>query len=196
MSTPAPVGRYRPVAVAFFIVSASFNLDLDRFWRVDLSKKTRVVMSLLSGYVVIPRDLVIFDGTNYPNFDAFMCIHMCGLRLWGVLSGEVSCPLCPIAPTVPTLPMPPVLVADATQVAKDVAKSADDANIAAYDQKVQEYPDALDTYQVALTAYTQWMDDDAHAAVVLTANVLPQFAYEFMGLSTIVDMWSHLRQHN
>ena len=53
-------------------------------------------MSSASGYVAIPRCPVIFDGANYPDFAAFMRVHMRGLRLWGVLSGEVSCPPCPL----------------------------------------------------------------------------------------------------
>jgi hypothetical protein len=53
-------------------------------------------MSSSSGYVVIPRCPVIFDGANYPDFVAFMRVHMRGLRLWGVLSGEVSCPCAPL----------------------------------------------------------------------------------------------------
>jgi hypothetical protein len=38
------------------------------------------------------------------------------------------------------------------------------------------------------------MDDDARAAPIFTSSVLPQFASEFMGLSTVADMWAHLRQ--
>jgi hypothetical protein len=38
------------------------------------------------------------------------------------------------------------------------------------------------------------MDEDARAAAVLTSSVLPQFAYEFMGLPTVADMWAHLCQ--
>ena len=153
-------------------------------------------MSASSGYVAIPRCSVIFDGTNYPDFAAFMRIHMRGLRLWGVLSGEVSCPPCPIAPTAPIPPTPPVLAADATQAAKDAAKSADDVAIAAYDRQVKEHSDALETYRLDLTAYTQWIDDDARAVAVLTASVLPQFASEFMGLSTVADMWANLHQRH
>jgi hypothetical protein len=40
---------------------------------------------------------------------------MRGLRLWDVLSGEVSCPSCPTAPMAPIPLMPPVLGDDATQ---------------------------------------------------------------------------------
>jgi hypothetical protein len=38
------------------------------------------------------------------------------------------------------------------------------------------------------------MDEDAHAAAVLTSSVLPQFASEFMGLPTVAHMWAHLHQ--
>jgi hypothetical protein len=147
-----------------------------------------------SGYVAIPCCAVIFDGANYSDFAAFMPIHMCGLHLWGVLFGEVSCPSCPVAITAPTPPTPPTLVADATQANEDAAKSADDAAIAAYDRKVHEYSDALEIYRLDLTTYTLWMDDDARVAAVLTSSVLPQFASEFMGLITIAYMWAHLHQ--
>ena len=43
-------------------------------------------------------------------------------------------------------------------------------------------------------AYTQWCNDDACAAAVLTASVLPQFASEFMGLGTAPAMWTYLCQ--
>jgi hypothetical protein len=137
---------------------------------------------------------MIFDGTNYPDLAAFMRIHMRGLCLLGVLSGEVSCPSCPIAPTVPTPSMPPALAANATQAEKDAAKSVDDAAVAVYDQKVQEYSAALETYRLDLTTYSQWMDDDARAAAVITSSVLPHFSSEFMGLGIVADMWAHLCQ--
>ena len=35
------------------------------------------------------------------EFVGFMRIHMRGLLLWGVLSGEVPCPPCPVAPVGP-----------------------------------------------------------------------------------------------
>ena len=53
---------------------------------------------------------------------------------------------------------------------------------------------ALQTYHGALSVYTQWLDDDARAAAVLTASVLPQFASEFLGLPTVFQMWTCLRQ--
>src|SRR3990170_7522278 len=147
-----------------------------------------------SHYVAVPRCSVIFDGTNYAEFVGFMRIHMRGLLLWGVLSGEVPCPPCPVAPVAPTPPVPPVLAADASQVDRDAAKALDDAAVDAYDQQVSAYSDALSVYRDDLSAYTQWCNDDARAAAVLTASVLPQFASEFMGLGTVAAMWSYLCQ--
>jgi len=147
-----------------------------------------------SGYVAVPRCSVIFDGTNYAEFVGFIRIHMRGLLLWGVLSGEVPCPPCPVAPVAPTPPVPPVLAADASQADRDTAKALDDAAVDAYDQQVSAYSDALAVYRDDLSAYTQWCNDDARAAVVLTASVLPQFASEFMGLGPVAAMWSYLCQ--
>jgi hypothetical protein len=112
------------------------------------------MMSSSSGYVAIPRCPVIFDGANYPDFAAFMRVHMRGLRLWGVLSGEVSCPPYPTALVAPTPPTPVVLGDGASQEAKDAAKSADDSAVAAYELKLKQYSDDLETYQLDLAAYT------------------------------------------
>jgi hypothetical protein len=151
-------------------------------------------MSSSSGYLAIPRCPVIFDGTNYPDFAAFMRVHMRGLHLWGVLSGEVPCPPCPTAPTAP-IPLTPVALApDATQEAKDAAKSADATALAEYDQQVQEYSDTLATYRLDLTDCTQWIYEDACVAAILTSSVLPQYATEFMGLPTVAAQWAFLRQ--
>ena len=143
-------------------------------------------------YTSVHRD---FDGTNYAEFAAHMRIHVRGLMLWGVLSGDVSCPPCPIAPVAPIPPPPlPVLAADASQADKDATKALDDAAVDAYDQQASDYSVALSTYRDVLAAYTQWCNDDARVAAVLTSSVLPQFASEFMGLPTAAQMWSYLRQ--
>jgi hypothetical protein len=42
------------------------------------------------GYVAVPRSPVIFDGTNYADFVAFMPIDMRGLRLRGFFVASVS----------------------------------------------------------------------------------------------------------
>ena len=119
-------------------------------------------MSAASGYVAVPRCPVIFDGTNYTEFTGFMRIHMRGIRLWGVLSGEVCCPPRPVPPVAPTPPTPLVLPPDANQAAKDAAKVADEAADRAYDERALAYEEALQTYHGALSVYTQWLDDDAH----------------------------------
>uniref|UniRef100_A0ACD5VIJ4 Uncharacterized protein n=1 Tax=Avena sativa TaxID=4498 RepID=A0ACD5VIJ4_AVESA len=120
-------------------------------------------MSSSSGYVAIPRCPVIFDDANYPDFAAFMRVHMRGLRLWGVLSGEVSCPPRPVVPPVPLAPTPVVLAPDATQAVKDAAQSADDSARADYERRVQAHSTATTTYRLDLAEYTQWIDEDAHA---------------------------------
>jgi hypothetical protein len=76
-----------------------------------------------SGYVAVPRCGLIFDGTNYPDFAAHMRVHMRGLRLWGVLYGEVPCPPRPIAPVAHVLPMPLVIPADASEADRVAAGS-------------------------------------------------------------------------
>ncbi|KAK1644698.1 hypothetical protein QYE76_062503 [Lolium multiflorum] len=69
---------------------------------------------------------VIFDGTNYGEFVAFMRIHMRGLRLWGVLTGEAPCPPHPTAHVPPTPPpVPQALADDAPQAAQEAARSVE-----------------------------------------------------------------------
>ncbi|KAK1615007.1 hypothetical protein QYE76_020524 [Lolium multiflorum] len=151
-------------------------------------------MSSSSDYVAIPRCPVIFDDANYPDFAAFMRVHMRGLRLWGVLSGEVSYLPRPVAPTAPTAPTSVALAPDATQAVKDAAKSADDTALADYDRKVQEHSTAVATYRLGLTDYTQWIDVDARVVAVLTSSVLPHYVVEFMGLPTAAAQWAFLCQ--
>jgi hypothetical protein len=96
-----------------------------------------------------------------------------------------------VAPVPPT---PPVIAVDASEADRIAAKTADDAAVDAYDQQVADFSEALSTYRDTQTAYTQWCDEDARAAAVLTASVLPQFSSEFMALATASEMWDHLRQ--
>jgi hypothetical protein len=99
----------------------------------EKKRKKEREMSSSSGYVAISRCPMIFDGANYPNFAAFMHVHMRGLRLWGVLSDGVSCPPCPTVPLVPIPLTPPFLGADATQADKDATESAYRSAVAVYD---------------------------------------------------------------
>jgi hypothetical protein len=124
----------------------------------------------------------------------FMRIHMRGLRLWGVLSGDVSCLSCPVPPMAPTPLTPSALSADASESDRAAARIANDDSTAIYDQQVLDYSNSLSVYRDDLTAYTQWCDDDAKAVAILTSSVLRQFASQFIGLSTVSEMWTHLHQ--
>jgi hypothetical protein len=126
-----------------------------------------------SAYVVVPRFPMTFDGVNYVDFASHMRVHMRGLRLWGVLCGEVPCPPRPLALVAPVPPTPPVIAADASEADRVAAKTADDAAVDAYDQQVADFSEALSTYRDTHAAYTQWCDKDARDAVVLTASVIP-----------------------
>ncbi|KAK1601120.1 hypothetical protein QYE76_007968 [Lolium multiflorum] len=120
---------------------------------------------------------------------------MRGLRLWRVLTGEVTCPPHPTAPVPPPPPfVPQALAEDATQADRDASKSAEAAADEAYEEQVLAYSEALGSYRDSLATFTQWCDEDARAAAVLSQSVQPQFASEFMGLATVAEMWSHLRQ--
>ena len=83
------------------------------------------------GTVSLPRCPVIFDGVNYTDFVSHMRIHMRGLRLWGVLSGDVTCPPCPTPPTEPT---PVALPPTADKAAAEAARLADDEAASAYQE--------------------------------------------------------------
>jgi hypothetical protein len=87
----------------------------------------------MSGYVDVPRCPLTFDGANYADFAAHMCVHIRGLRLWGVLCGEVPCPPHPLAPLAPVLLTPPIIVADASEADRVAAKTVGDIAVDAYD---------------------------------------------------------------
>jgi hypothetical protein len=46
---------------------------------------------------------VLFNGTNYCNWVPRMRLHMCGLRLWDFLTGELPCLPSPSAPAQPVI---------------------------------------------------------------------------------------------
>ena len=103
-----------------------------------------------------------------------MCIHTHGICLSSVLSGEVPYPPRPVPPMAPTPPpTPPSLGADASDADRSTAGVAADDATAAYDQEVLDYSNALYVYRDDLASYTEWRDDDARAATVLTSSVLP-----------------------
>jgi hypothetical protein len=46
---------------------------------------------------------VLFNGTNYRDWVSRMRLHMCGLRLWDFLTGELPCPPHSSAPAEPLI---------------------------------------------------------------------------------------------
>jgi hypothetical protein len=46
---------------------------------------------------------VLFNDTNYCNWVPRMRLHMCGLRLWDFLTGELPCLPSPSAPAQPVI---------------------------------------------------------------------------------------------
>jgi hypothetical protein len=90
--------------------------------------------------------------------------------------------------------VPQALADDAPQAAQETARSAELAADEAYEQQVFAYSEALSSYRDSLATFTQWCDEDDRAAAVLSQSVQPQFAYEFMGLATVAEMWPHFPQ--
>ncbi|KAK1684819.1 hypothetical protein QYE76_045667 [Lolium multiflorum] len=137
--------RFRPPAAS--LARGAWRVAI-RLGATRSRSRLKKAMSYSSDYVAIPRCLVTFDGANYPNFAAFMRVHMRGLRLWGVLSGEEV---------------------------KDAAKSVDDTALAEYDRKVQEHSTAVATYRLDLTDYTQWIDEDAQRVFEFLSRLRKEF---------------------
>jgi hypothetical protein len=92
-----------------------------------------------------------------------------------------------VAPVPPT---PSIIDVDASKVDRATAKTADDAAVDAYDQQVADFSEGLSTYHDAQTAYTQWCDEDAHVAAVLTASVLPRFVmtHKYRGCIVVLSI--------
>ncbi|KAK1652164.1 hypothetical protein QYE76_069969 [Lolium multiflorum] len=87
---------------------------------------------------------------------------MCGLRLWGVLTGEVSCPPHATAPVPPTPPsVPQALAEDATQADRDAAKSAEATAEEAYEEQGDSSVDEFYTQSAAI-----WRQLDSLRSVV------------------------------
>jgi hypothetical protein len=74
---------------------------------------------------------------------------MHGLRLWGVLCGEVPCSPRHIAQVAPVPPAHLVIAANASEVDRDAAKTADDASVDTYDQQVADFSGILSAYRDA-----------------------------------------------
>jgi hypothetical protein len=117
---------------------------------------------------------VLFNGTNYRDWVPRMRLHMCGLRLWDFLTGELPCPPSPLAPAQS-------VISEKTTVAEKERPLAD-------------YEDRLASYESQFHAYMTWLDEDAHAVSVLTASMEDRFATDIMDFERTHQMWSFLHQ--
>jgi hypothetical protein len=103
-----------------------------------------------------------------------MHLHMCGLRLWDFLTGELPCPPRPSAPVEPVIPK---------------------KTIAAEKEKLlTDYEDRLASYESQFHAYRTWLDEDARAGSVLTTSMEDRFAADIVEFERTHQMWSFLRQ--
>jgi hypothetical protein len=103
-----------------------------------------------------------------------MRLHMHGLRLWDFLTGELPCPPSPSAPAQP-------VISEKTTAAEK-------------QQLLADYEDRLASYESQFHAYRTWLDEDARAGSVLTANMEDRFAADIMDFEQTHQMWSFLRQ--
>jgi hypothetical protein len=73
-------------------------------------------------------------GTNYHDLVSRMRLHMCGLRLWKILTGELPCPPSPSAPAKS------VITEKTTAAEKEML--------------IVDYDDRLTSYESQFGAYT------------------------------------------
>jgi hypothetical protein len=107
--------------------------------------------STSSGPVPVLRCSVLFNGTNYRDWVPRMRLHMCGLRFWDFLTGELPCPPSPSASTQP------VISEKTTVVEKE--------------RLIADYDDRLASYESQFHSYRTWLDEDARAGSILTSSM-------------------------
>jgi hypothetical protein len=113
---------------------------------------------------------VLFNGTNYHDWAPLMRLHMCELRLWDFLMGELPCPLSPSAPSQ-------LVISKKTTAAKK-------------ERLIIDYDDHLTSYGSQFCAYKTWLDEDAQADSVLTASMEDHFAADIVDFERTHQMWS------
>jgi hypothetical protein len=62
------------------------------------------------------------------------------------------------------------------------------------EQLLADYKDRLASYELQFHAYRTWLDEDAHASLVLTASMEDYFAADIMDFERTHQMWSFLHQ--
>jgi hypothetical protein len=122
--------------------------------------------STSSGPVPVLRCSVLFNDINYRDRVPRMCLHMHILQLWDFLVRELPCPPSPSA--------------SAQSVISDKTTAAEKERL------ITNYDDCLALYESQFRAYMTWLDDDARAGSVLTANLEYRFAGDMWILSGLV----------
>jgi hypothetical protein len=117
---------------------------------------------------------MLFNGTNYRDWFPRMCLHMCRLRLWNFLTGELPCQPSPSALVQP-------VISEKTTAAEKERLLAD-------------YEDRLASYETQFHAYRTWLDEDARGGSVLTASMEDRFAVDIIDFERTHQMWAFLRQ--
>jgi hypothetical protein len=102
-----------------------------------------------------------------------MCLHMCGLRLWDFLMGELPCPPSPSAPAQP-------VISEKTTTAEK--------------KLLTDYEDRLASYESQFHVYKTWLHEDDRAGSVLTASMEDRFAADIVDFKRTHQMWSFLCQ--
>jgi hypothetical protein len=97
-----------------------------------------------------------------------MRLHMCGLRLWDFLTGELPCPPRPSAPAEP------VITEKTTVVEKE--------------KLLADYEDRLTSYESHFHAYKTWLDEDARAGSVLIASMENRFVADIVEFERIAEI--------
>jgi hypothetical protein len=89
-----------------------------------------------------------------------MCLHMCGLRIWDFLTGELPCP------SHPSALAEPVILEKSTAAEKE--------------KLLTDYEDHLASYESQFHAYRTWLHKDARASSILTTSMEDHFAVDIV----------------
>ena len=124
--------------------------------------------------VQIMRCPVLFNGTNYRVWVPHLRWHMCGLRLWEFITGDIPCPSPFVVPVKPTIP----------------DKATDDVKT----KMIDDYDASMESYVSQFAAYMAWLDEDARAVAVLAASMEEQISADIVGFEHAHQMWAFLRE--
>jgi uncharacterized protein (DUF1015 family) len=98
--------------------------------------------------------------------------HIRGLRLWKFVTGDIPYPPPPVAPVRPTIP----------------DKAADDV------KTMSMMLVCMKSYAYQFAAYRTWLDEDAHAGVVLIASMEERLSADIVNFDHAYQMWAFLRE--